>query len=70
MDDLSTLPPLLTVGQVAQIMQLRPSTIRALLAEGRLPGVRTGGDRGDWRVPRSAIERLIGAAEAAETAAR
>ena len=56
------LPPLLTVDQFAQLVQLRPIKIRAVLAQGKIPGGRLGGGPerpGRWRIPRSVIERFL-----------
>ena len=56
--DLDRLPPMLTVGQVAKIFQVRPATVRGMLTDGRLPGVRLGTAHGDWRIPKAAVARL------------
>jgi excisionase family DNA binding protein len=58
--DLDRLPPMLTVGQVSKIFQVRPEKVRAMLAAGTLPGIRLG-PRGDWRVPKSAVAKFADA---------
>jgi excisionase family DNA binding protein len=42
---------MLTVEQVAKIMQLNPATVRRQLAAGTLRGIK----RGQWRIPESAL---------------
>ena len=60
-DSSSTLPtglprPLLTVTDVAEILNLHPRSIRRMIAGGRLPVVRLGGA---VRVRPEAVEELI-----------
>ena len=47
----------LSVDEVALKLKLHPRTIRRLLADGRLPGVRFGGKQ--WRVPADSLRSYI-----------
>jgi excisionase family DNA binding protein len=49
----------LTVAQVATRLQLARETIRRMLREGRLRGVRLGARKAGWRIPASEAERLL-----------
>jgi excisionase family DNA binding protein len=49
----------LTVKQVAEVMAVKPSTVRAWLRAGRIQGVRIGKD---WRVPVAAVRSQTTAA--------
>ncbi|WP_394253060.1 helix-turn-helix domain-containing protein [Arthrobacter pityocampae] len=51
----------LTLQQVAEELNTRQSTIRALIASGELPAIQIGG-RGQWRVERIKLEDYITAA--------
>jgi excisionase family DNA binding protein len=51
--------PLLTVQEVAQRLRLNPETIRRWLRQGKLECILLGGDRGGYRIPESAVQRLI-----------
>ena len=46
----------LTIDEVASRLQLRPTTIRAYLREGRIPGVKFGRV---WRVAESTVNDLL-----------
>lgn len=48
---------LLTIEQAAQLLQLHPDTVRRLVREGELPGVKIG--RRQWRIATSALQRYI-----------
>lgn len=48
---------LLTVEQAAERLQMHPDTIRRLLREKQLPGVKLG--KRQWRVPAKALEECI-----------
>jgi excisionase family DNA binding protein len=50
------LRPLLTVSDVAKILNVHPRSIRRMIAKGRLPVVRLGGA---VRIRPEAIEELI-----------
>jgi excisionase family DNA binding protein len=50
------LRPLLTVADVAEILNLHPRSIRRLIADGRLPVVRLGGA---VRIRPEVLEELI-----------
>ena len=43
----------LTVRQVADVLSVRPATVRAWLRTGKLPGVRIGRD---WRIPSNVVQ--------------
>jgi excisionase family DNA binding protein len=49
----------LTVEQAAERLQLGPETVRRMLRDGRLHGVRLGGTRAGWRVAASDVERIL-----------
>lgn len=49
---MSELPPLLTVDQVAAMLECEPTTIEKALRERRLPGIQYGRP---WLLPREAL---------------
>lgn len=51
----------LTLAQVAEELNTRHSTIRALIGSGELLAIQIGG-RGQWRIERSRLEDYIAAA--------
>jgi prophage regulatory protein len=53
----------LTLQQVADELNTRHSTIRALIASGDLPAIQIGG-RGQWRIERAKLEDYISSAYA------
>ena len=53
------MPKVLTLAEAAKTLQLAPDTVRKLLNEGRLKGVRTGHYSGKWRVSETAIEAFV-----------
>lgn len=53
------MPKVLTVPEVAKELRLSPDTVKKLLNEGRLKGVRTGHYSGKWRVSETAIEAFL-----------
>lgn len=51
---------LLTIDQAAQVLDLRPATIRRWCKDGRLqPVYRLPGARAGWRIPASTIDALL-----------
>ena len=56
--DLTEFPPLLTIAQVSKICQCSADTVRRMIRQNTLPAVRLG-PRGDWRIPRSAVQKLV-----------
>jgi excisionase family DNA binding protein len=48
---------LLTVEQAAEHLQMHPATLRRLLRNGQLPGVKFGAK--DWRIPTSKLKEFI-----------
>jgi excisionase family DNA binding protein len=52
-------PGYLTVEQVAERLQLGPETIRRMLRDGRLNGVRLGGPKAGWRVSAESVAMLL-----------
>jgi excisionase family DNA binding protein len=58
--------PILTPEEAAEILRVPVSTVRQLLAEGRLVGVKVGRR---WRLRRSAIEALVPSVETTGTTA-
>ena len=53
----------LTLQQVADELNTKHNTIRALIASGDLPAIQIGG-RGQWRIERAMLEDYISAAYA------
>ena len=53
---MTTLPELMTIKQVAEYLQGSISTVRRMLTDGRLHGIKVG--RG-WRIPRESVAQLI-----------
>jgi excisionase family DNA binding protein len=49
-------PEVLTVRQAAEVWQVHPETVRRAIRDGSLPAFRA---RGTYRIPRTALERLI-----------
>ena len=58
---------LLTPKDVAEILQLKESTVRGMLQEGILPYVPVGKQGGRRRVTRSALEQWIKSNEISDT---
>lgn len=50
---------LMTVPEVAVRLRLSRETVRRLLRDGHLAGVRTGTTRGGWRVTKDEVARFI-----------
>jgi excisionase family DNA binding protein len=50
--------PWVTVGEIAEQLQISEATVRAWLRTGRLPGRNFGGQIG-WRVGESALEAFL-----------
>ena len=53
----------LTLQQVAEELNTKHSTIRALIQSGELPAIQIGG-RGQWRIERAKLEAYIAGAYA------
>ena len=49
---------LLRVAEVASRLDMHEETVRVWLRDGKLRGVRMGGDKLGWRIPESEIERV------------
>jgi excisionase family DNA binding protein len=49
--------PLLTVGEAAEAFKFSTATIRRLLRDGDLEGVKLG--KRQWRVRKSALDRFV-----------
>ena len=49
----------LTVDEVAARLRVDPETVRRMLRDGRLVGVRLGGRRAGWRITESALAALM-----------
>lgn len=62
----ATQPPLMTVAQVAAVLNVHPQTVRRYVDAGRLQSVKFGGAR---RIRRDSVERLL-AGEVGEEASR
>jgi excisionase family DNA binding protein len=53
---------MLKVSEVAARLQMHQETVRSWLRDGKLRGVRLGGERADrlgWRIPESEVERVL-----------
>lgn len=50
--------PLMTIEQVAQLLQLQPETVRTMARQGRIPALRIGRL---WRFDRKQIEIWLAA---------
>jgi excisionase family DNA binding protein len=55
--------PMLTVEQVAKQVQAHPKTVRKWLREGRLHGIRPGGDKLGWRIAPTEVRRFLGTSQ-------
>lgn len=53
------LEPMLTVDQVAELLQVHPETVRRLLRRGELQGRRLGGTKVGWRIPAAAVRAYM-----------
>ena len=53
---MTALPELMTIKQVADYLQVSISTVRRMLADGRLNGFKVGRA---WRIPREAVAQLL-----------
>ncbi|MDP9800576.1 excisionase family DNA binding protein [Arcanobacterium wilhelmae] len=56
----SSAPQFFTVAEVAEVTRVSRMTVYRMVHSGELPAVRVGNS---YRVPRSALEQLIGAAQ-------
>ncbi|MCM8749563.1 helix-turn-helix domain-containing protein [Thermomicrobiaceae bacterium CFH 74404] len=50
---------LVTVKQAADMLQLKPATIRTWIRQGKIRAVYLGSDAAGYRIPLSEIERLL-----------
>lgn len=55
---------MLTVPEVSEWLRVPEATVRRMLRDGRLQGNRLGGTRLGWRIPESAVRRMLGKAAA------
>lgn len=53
---MGNLPELMTIQQVADYLRVSVSTVRRMLADGRLRGVNLGRA---WRIPKESVAELI-----------
>lgn len=56
-------PEFLLVREVAELFRLRPETVRLMIMRKELPAVRLSGGRGDFRVPKAAIQKILDSVE-------
>ncbi len=56
--DWGNLPPLLLSDEVARILRLTPTYVRALAAKGEIQALRLG-SKGDWRFTREAVQAYL-----------
>jgi len=59
------LEPMLTVDQVAELLQVNPETVRRLLRRGELRGRRIGGTKAGWRIAPAAVRAYMAGDQAA-----
>ena len=50
---------ILTIPEVAAQLRFSTNTVRKLLHEGRLKGVRTGQYGGKWRISQTAVDEFV-----------
>lgn len=51
---------LLTAAETAAALRLAPSTVRRLLNDGAIRGIRVGaGPKARWRIPESELDRIL-----------
>jgi excisionase family DNA binding protein len=55
--ELLSMNRVLTAEQAAEVLQLRPETVRRLLNKGELPGRKVGRK---WRIPEQALLEFLG----------
>jgi excisionase family DNA binding protein len=53
---LAGLPPVLTLEQTAEVLQIGVTTARGFCREGQLPAIKVGRS---WRIPKSHLESLL-----------
>jgi len=56
---------LLTVPEVAAHFKVTPEAVRRWLRQGRIKGIRLGGDKTGWRIRESEVERFLAEREGA-----
>jgi excisionase family DNA binding protein len=56
--DWGNLPPLLLSDEVARILRLTPTYVRALAAKGEIRALRLGA-KGDWRFTKEAVQAYL-----------
>ncbi len=59
-DDLAGAGRFLTLGDVAEVLNVSAHQVYALLRSGELPGIKVGGS-GRWRIERAVLESYIDA---------
>ena len=55
----SEMNTVLTIPEVAEQLRLSSDTVRKLLHEGRLKGIRSGRYGGKWRISQRAIDEFL-----------
>jgi excisionase family DNA binding protein len=50
---------MLTVREAAERLRVTPITVQRWLRQGKLAGTRLPSARAGWRIPESAVERLL-----------
>ena len=61
------IPPLLRPDEVAEMLQVTPTTIRNWIRAGKLPAVKFPGRRGVYRIPAPALSALVEDSKTVET---
>lgn len=54
---------LLTVREVAEMLRLRPTTIRTWIREGKIRAIFLGSDSAGYRIPESEVRRILSQAK-------
>ena len=52
-------PELLTVPETARRLRVTEETVRRMLRDGRIRGVRLGGTKSGWRVVAASVDQFI-----------
>lgn len=56
MKEKKVFPDVMTINEVAEFLQIRPRTAYRLVGEGKIPGVKIGGQ---WRFKKEIIEKMF-----------
>jgi len=48
-----------TVAELSKILKMKPYTVRIWIRDKVIIAVKLGGEHGDWRIPKSEVQRLV-----------